>query len=174
MGLLQRLFGATRDAITLPNFVPGSKAVEVSTTMLHEVIDRGSAGPDGTNRGRLVTLFARGYLFGFSDACIHRFGVFDEIESLALITVVHTKMFGGPVGWLLVQDALREQCHAEFGRGQTAGADDFLRWLSDRLNTPRTLTNHLLESDEAPCSIAASASLDTTLPRGHIRQPTSH
>ena len=64
MGPFQRLFGATCDAITLPNFVPGSKAVEVSTTMLRELIDRGSAGPDGPNRGRLATLFARGYLFG--------------------------------------------------------------------------------------------------------------
>ena len=174
MGLLSRLFGTDRDSITLPNFVPGSKAVEVSTTMLRKVIDRGSAGPDGPNRGRLATLFARGYLFGFSESCIQRFGVFGEIESLALITVVHTTMFGGPAGWLLVQDALREQCHAEFGRGQAAGAGDFLRWLSDRLNTPRTLTNHLLENDEASCAIAASASLDTKLPPGPIRQPTSH
>jgi len=174
MGLLSRLFGTDRDSITLPNFVPGSKAVEVSTTMLRKVIDRGSAGPDGPNRGRLATLFARGYLFGFSESCIQRFGVFGEIESLALITVVHTTMFGGPAGWLLVQDALREPVQAEFDRGQTAGADDFLRWLSDRSNTPRALTNHLLENHEAPCSIAASAALDTTLPGGPSRQPTCH
>jgi hypothetical protein len=174
MGLFQRLFGATRDAIKLSNFVPGGKAVEVSTTMLREIIDRGSAGPEGPNRVRLATLFARGYLFGFSESCIQRFGVFHEIESLALITVVHTQMFGGPVGWLLVQDALRELGQAEFGRGQSAGADDFLRWLSDRSNTPRALTTHLLENHEAPCPIAASASLDTTLPDGHARQPTSH
>jgi len=174
MGPFQRLFGATCDAITLPNFVPGSRAVEVSTTMLREVIDRGSAGPDGPNRARLATLFARGYLFGFSESCIQRFGVIGEIESLALITVVHTKIFGGPVGWLLVQDALREQVQAEFDRGQTAGADDFLRWLSDRSNRPRALTNHLLENHEVPCPIAASAPLDTTLPGGPIRQPTSH
>jgi hypothetical protein len=174
MGLFQRLFGAPRDAIALPNFVAGSKAVEVSTTMLREVIDRGSAGPEGPNRVRLATLFARGYLFGFSESCIHRFGVFHEIESLALITVVHTQMFGGPVGWLLVQDALQEQGQAEFGRGQAAGADDFLRWLSDRSNTPRALTNHLLENHEAPCPVAASACRDTTQPDGPVRQPTTH
>jgi hypothetical protein len=174
MGLIQRLFCAPCDAITLPNFVPGSKAVEVSTTMLREVIDCGSAGPDGPNRGRLTTLFARGYVFGFSDACIQRFGVFDEIESLALITVVHINMFGGQIGWLLVQDALQEQGQTEFDRGQTAGAGDFLRWLSDRSNTPRALTNHLLEKHEAPCPFAASASPDTTRPGGPIRQPTSH
>jgi hypothetical protein len=149
MGLFQRLFGATRDAITLPNFVPGSKAVEVSTTMLREVIDRGSTGPERPNRTRLATLFARGYVFGFSESCIHRFGVFDEIESLALITVVHTQLFGGQIGWLLVQDALREQGHAEFGRGQTAGGEDFLRWLNDRSNTPRLLTDYLLAGDDA-------------------------
>src|SRR6266436_7207049 len=149
MGLLSRLFGTDRDSITLPNFVPGSKAVEVSTTMLREVIDRGSVGPDGPNRGRLATLFARGYLFGFSESCIELFGVFGEIESLALITVVHTKIFGGQIGWLLVQDALREQGQAEFDRGQTAGAKDFYRWLNGRSTTPLVLTNYLLADDEA-------------------------
>jgi hypothetical protein len=174
MGLLSRLFGTDRDSIMLPNFDPRSKAAELSALMLREVIDRGSARPDGLNRGRLATLFARGYLFGFSKSCIQGFGVVGEIESLALITVVHTKMFGGQIGWLLVQDALREHGHAEFDRGQTAGADDFLHWLSDRSNTPRALTNHLLEDHEAPCPIAASASLDTTLPGGPIRQPMRH
>ena len=154
MGLLTRLFGANRDPIRAPNFDLGSRAVEISAAMLCEAIDRGSAGPDGPNRGRLVTLFARGYLFGFSESCIRRFGVFDEIESLAHITVVHTKMFGGQIGWLLVQDALRDQGHAEFDRGQAAGADDFLRWLNGRSYAPRSLTDYLLE-EEAPSSLIA-------------------
>jgi hypothetical protein len=149
MGLFQRLFGGTCDAIRLPNFDPGSKAAELSATMLCEAIDRGSVGSDGPNRVRLATLFARGYLFGFSESCIQRFGVFGEIESLALITVVHTKIFGGQIGWLLVQDALREQGHAEFDCGQTAGAKDFFRWLSDRSTTPLVLTDYLLADDEA-------------------------
>src|SRR3984957_16628183 len=154
MGLLSRLFGTNREAIRLPNFDAGSKSAEISATILREVIDRGCAGPDGPNRGRLATLFARGYLFGFSESCIRRFGVFDEIESLAHITVVHTKMFGGPIGWLLVQDALRDQGHAEFDRGQAAGADDFLRWLNGRSYAPRSLTDYLLE-EEAPSSLIA-------------------
>jgi hypothetical protein len=152
MGLFTRLFGANRDPIRAPNFDLGSRAVEISATMLCEVIDRGSAGSDGPNRGRLSTLFARGYLFGFSESCIRRFGVFDEIESLAHITVVHTRMFGGQIGWLLVQDALRDQGHAEFNRGQAAGADDFLRWLNGRSYAPRSLTDYLLEED-APSSL---------------------
>jgi hypothetical protein len=151
MGLLTRLFGANRDPIRAPNFDLGGRAIEISATMLCEVIDRGSAGPDGPNRERLTTLFARGYLFGFSESCIQRFGVFDEIESLAHITVVHTKVFGGQTGWLLVQDALRVQGHAEFGRGQAAGADDFLRWLSERSYTPRSLTDYLVEKGESSC-----------------------
>jgi hypothetical protein len=149
MGLFQRLFGGACDAIRLPNFDPGSKAAEISATVLREVIDLGFAGPDGPNPGRLATLFGRGYLFGFSESCIQRFGVFGEIESLALITVVHTKIFGGQIGWLLVQDALREQGQAEFDRGQTAGAKDFFRWLSDRSTTPLVLTDYLLADDEA-------------------------
>ena len=151
MGLFQRLFGATRDAITLPNF-DGSKAVHISTTMLRECIDRGSAGPDGPNRGRLAKPFARGYLFGFSDACIQGFGVFDELESLALITVVHGTLFGQKLGSLLVHDALRDQRDAEFARGRTAGAEDHLRWLNDRTYSPRSLTDYLLAPKVEPAA----------------------
>jgi hypothetical protein len=153
MGLLQRLFGATRDAIALPNF-DGSKAVNISATMLRECIDRGSAGPDGPNRARLAKHFARGYLFGFSDACIQGFGVFDELESLALITVVHGTLFGQKLGSPLVHDALRDQRDAEFARGRTAGAEDYFRWLNDRTCSPRSLTDYLLE-DNAPASLIA-------------------
>lgn len=150
MGLFQRMFGATREAITLPNF-DGSKAMEISMTMLRKCIDRGSAGPDGPNRARLAKPFARGYLLGFSDACIQRFGVFDELESLALITVVHGMLFGQKLGSLLVHDALRDQRDAEFARGRTAGAEDHLRWLNDCSNTPLLLTD-FLSADDAPSS----------------------
>src|SRR5260370_39008404 len=120
MGLFQRLFGATRDAIALPNFDARSKAVDVSATILRECIDLGSAWPRGPNRGRLAKPFARGYIFGFADACIQRFGVLDELESLAFITVVHTKLFGHKIGSLLVGDALRDERNAAVGRGRTA------------------------------------------------------
>jgi hypothetical protein len=153
MRLFQRLFGATREAITLPN-CDGSSAVKISATMLRECIDRGSAGTDGPNRARLATPFARGYLFGFSDTCIQRFAVFDELESLALITVVHGALFGEKIGPLLVHDALRDQRDAEFVRGRTAGAEDHLRWLNDRTYCPRSLTDYLLE-DSAPASLIA-------------------
>jgi hypothetical protein len=133
MELFQRLFGATRDASALPNFDARSKAVNVSATILRECIDLGFAGPGGPIRGRLAKPFARGYIFGFADACIQRFGVLDELESLAFITVVHAKLFGHKIGSLLVGDALRDERNAEFGRGRTAGAEDLLRWLDDRL-----------------------------------------
>jgi len=154
MGLFQRLFGAARDAIALQHFDAGNRAVEISTTILRECIDLGSAGADGPNRGRLAKPFARGYILGFSDACVQRFGVLDELESLALITVVHVRIFGHNIGSLLVHDALQDQRNAEFGRGLTAGAEDLLRWLDDRSNIPLTLIDYLLE-DEGPSSPAA-------------------
>src|SRR5882757_3824225 len=148
MGLFQRLFGATRDAITLPNFDARSKAVNVSATILRKCIDHGFAGPGGPDRGRLAKPFARGYIFGFADACIQRFGVLDELESLAFITVVHAKLFGHKIGSSLVGDALRDQRNAEFGRGRAAGAEDFLHWVNDRSYTPLSLTDYLLVNDE--------------------------
>jgi hypothetical protein len=153
MGLFQRLFEATRDVIALPNFDAGNKGVEISTSILRECIDRGSAGPDGANRRRLVKPFARGYMFGFSDACIQRLGVLDELESLALITVVHARIFGHKVGSSLVGDALRDERNAEFGRGRTAGAKDLFRWLDDRSYTPLLLTRFLQADDATSCPI---------------------
>jgi hypothetical protein len=157
MGLFQRLFGATRDAIALPYFDPGNKAVHISATILRECIDLGSAGPNGPNRARLTTPFARGYLFGFSAACVERLGVIDELESLALITLVHAKLFGDKIGSLLAGDALRDQRNVEFARGLTAGAEDLLRWLNDRSNTPLLLTDYLLADDEASSSMMLSS-----------------
>jgi len=151
MGLFQRLLGATRDVIAPPYSDAGNRAVEISATILRGCIDLGSAGPDGPNRMRLAKPFARGYLFGFSDACIQQCGVLDELESLALITVVHVRIFGHKIGSLLVGDALRDQHNAEFRRGQIAGGEDLLRWLNDRSCTPLLLTRFLQADDATSC-----------------------
>jgi hypothetical protein len=150
MELFQRLFHATRDAIAHPHFDAGNRAVEISATILRECIDLGSAWPGGPNQGRLVKLFGRGYIFGFSDACTQRFGVHDELECLALITLVHAKLFGHKIGSSLVGDALRDQRDPEFRRGRTAGAEDLIRWLDDRSYTPPLLTDYLYEDDTPP------------------------
>jgi hypothetical protein len=156
MELFQRLFGATRDAIALPHFDAGNRAVEISASILRECIDLGAAWPDGPNRERLAKPYARGYIFGFSEACIQRFGVLDELESLALITTVHAKLFGRKIGSLLVHDALRDERNAEFGRGRAAGAEGLLRWLDDRTNTPLVLIDYLYADDEASSPRAAT------------------
>jgi hypothetical protein len=164
MGLFQRLFGATRDAIVLPNFDAGNKAVDISATILRKCIDLGSSGTNGANQRRLFDPFARGYLFGFSDACIQRLAVLDELQSLALITLIHTKIFGHEIGSLLVGDALRDQRNAEFARGRTVGARDLFRWLDERSYTPLALTDYLHADDEAsnpkvPSSVSPSTAL---------------
>jgi hypothetical protein len=151
IGLFQRLFGTTRDVTALPYFDAGNRAVEISATMLRECIDLGFGGADGPNRERLTKPFSRGYIFGFSDACIQRFGVLDELELLALITEVHAKIFGHKIGSLLIGDALRDQHNAEFRRGQIAGAEDLLRWLNDRSYTPLLLTRFLQADDATSC-----------------------
>jgi hypothetical protein len=151
MELFQRLLGATRDAVALANFDAGNKAVEISATILCECIDLGFAGAAGPNRGRLAKPFARGYMFGLSDACIQRIGVLDELDSLALITLVHVRIFGHKIGSSLVGDALRDERNAEFCRGRTAGARDLFRWLEDRSYTPLVLTRFLQADDAASC-----------------------
>jgi hypothetical protein len=152
--LFQRLFGAPRDAIAHPHFDAGSRAVELSATILGECIDLGSAWPGGPNRERLAKPVARGYIFGVSDACIQRFGVLDELELLALITEIQAALFGQKIGSLLVGDALRDQPNAEFRRGQIAGAEDLLRWLDDRSYTPLLLVRFLQADETTSCPMA--------------------
>jgi hypothetical protein len=164
MGLFQRLFGATRDAIVLPNFDAGNKAVDISATILGKCIDLGSGGPNGANQRRLFNPFARGYLFGFSDACIQRLAVLDELQSLALVTLIHSKIFGHEIGSLLVGSALRDQSNAEFARGRTVGTRDLFRWLDERSYTPRALTDYLRADDEASSSkVPSSVAPSTTV-----------
>jgi len=160
MGLFQRLFGATRDAIALPDFDAENKAVEVSVSMLRECMDLGFAGP-GPNRGRLVKPFARGYIFGFSDACTQRLGVLEELESLALITLVHVRIFGHKIGSSLVGDALRDERNAEFSRGRTPGARDLFRWLEDRSYAPLVLTRFLQADDATSCPMVPTGVVPT-------------
>jgi hypothetical protein len=174
MELFQRLFGATRDVATLPYFDAGNRAVEISATILRECIDLGFAGPDGPNRKRLAKPFARGYLFGFSDACIQRFGVHDELESLALITVVHVRIFAHKIGSLLVGDALRDQHNAEFRRGQIAGAEDLLRWLNDRSYTPLLLTRFLQADDATSCPMVPTGVLPAEFDIEPTNVPNMH
>jgi hypothetical protein len=174
MELFQRLFGATRDVIALPNFDARSKAVNVSATILRECIDLGLAGPSGPNRVRLAKPFARGYIFGFADACIQRFGVLDELESLAFITVVHAKLFGHKIGSSLVGDALRDQRNAEFGRGRTAGAEDLFRWLDDRSHTPLLLTRFLQADDATSCPMVPTGVSPAESDREPTNVPTVH
>jgi hypothetical protein len=153
LGLFQRLFGAVIGAIALPHFDAGNRAVEISTKILRECIDRGFAGADGPNRGRLAKPFARGYMFGLSDACIQRLGVVDELECLALITLIHTRIFGHKIGSVLVGDALRDERNAEFGRGRTAGARDLFRLLEDRSHSPLLLARFLQADDATSCPL---------------------
>jgi hypothetical protein len=174
MELFQRLFGATRDAIALPNFDAGNKAVDLSATILRECIDLGSAWPDGPNRGRLGKLFARGYIFGFSDVCIQRFGVHDELECLALITLVHAKLFGHQIGSSLVGDALRDQRNPEFRRGRSEGAEDLIRWLDDRSYTPPLLTDYLYEDDTPPSLTAPTGESPADFDIKPTNVPTMH
>jgi hypothetical protein len=131
-----------------PKIDVGAEAVDLSVTMPRLNLDLGLAGRSGPNRGRLVNPFARGYIVGFSDACIQRFGVTDEMQSVGLITLVHIKVFGQEVGLLLAGDTPGDRGDSEFIRGRTAGAGDLIRWLDDRAYTPLSLTDYLQSHDK--------------------------
>jgi hypothetical protein len=146
--------GIIRNAKDATRTDAGNNAVDIAATMLLFCINLGSAGPGEPNRSRLDSPFARGYIFGVSDACIQRLEGLEEVEALASITVIYVKMFGVDAGSLLVGGALRDQLNTEFCRGRNVGAADLFQWLDERSHTPLALTDYLHEDDTRSNSTA--------------------
>jgi hypothetical protein len=142
VGFMDRVFGRARQA--KPAAAKGNELVDLACNLLAAQIDLGSASPGDTNRKRLEEPYARGYVFGFIDALLQKGGIADETHALALITVVHGKLFGVAMGSLLVGDALNDQSpDSIFTTGRGVGAADLIRWLSDSKTAPLMLADYL-------------------------------
>jgi hypothetical protein len=139
-GFIKRLF---RKA-PIPKSADAIELVALACNLLTTQIGLGSALPGGANRQRLEMPYGRGYVFGFVDALVRRGGIADETRILALISVVHAKIFGKAMGSVFIVDALSSHSlDSVFTRGRTTGETDLKRWVADSGVPQFTLSDYL-------------------------------
>jgi hypothetical protein len=110
-------------------------------------VDLAGAADDGPGHDRLATAYAFGYIFGFADALIQRAGAKDDVEIMAQLTLVFTRLFGVDKGSKIFGASLRRQTDPQFGAGRSAGGSEAVDWLSSGgKNAPTRLTFYLSDS----------------------------
>jgi hypothetical protein len=110
----------------------------------HPQIGVGNALPGGANRQRLEMPYARGYVFGFVDALARRGGLADETHTLALISVVHAKIFGRAMGSVFIVDSLSSHSpDSAFAKCRVTGETELKRWVANSGVPPAMLSDYL-------------------------------
>jgi hypothetical protein len=155
VGIFKRLFGSASPAAEGSESKQSAyAALDLAGKILMIQFDLGGALPGGSNRHRLEKPYARGYMFGFIDACLQRAGVIDDSEALSLIIVAHAKLLGVETGSSYVRKAMSDQtADSIFGKGRAAGGADLFRWLANTnepSSTPLLLADFLSGNDVPP------------------------
>ncbi|HEU0233908.1 MAG TPA: hypothetical protein VFQ94_02120 [Gallionella sp.] len=84
----------------------------------------------------MVNKFARGYVFGFHDAMLQRFGLVDRTnpgKGLDLMEASYKYIFGDQTGHMLFTSSLYSQDEASFNKGRTSGAEDCVNFVERRI-----------------------------------------
>jgi hypothetical protein len=140
-GFIKQLF---RKA-PIPKSADAKELVDLACNLLTAQIRLGSALPGGANRQRLEMPYARGYVFGFVDALMRTKGIItEEKRILALISVIHAKVFGKAMGSVFMVDARSSHSpHSAFTKGRATGETDLERWVADSDGAPTMLCDYL-------------------------------
>jgi hypothetical protein len=128
----------------IPKSADAKDLVDLACNLLTAQIGLGSALPGGANRQRLEMPYARGYVFGFVDALLRRSGITDETRIVALISVIHAKVFGKAMGSIFIVDAQSNHSpDSAFTKGRATGETDLKRWVGDSGVPPAMLCDYL-------------------------------
>jgi hypothetical protein len=128
----------------IPKSADAKELVDVACNLLTTQIGLGNALPGGANRQRLEMPYARGYVFGFVDALVRRGGIADEVRMLALISIIHAKVFGKAMGSVFMVDALSSHSpDSPFTKGRATGETELKRWVADSGVPPGMLSDYL-------------------------------
>lgn len=84
-------------------------AVETAVGLLQVQISLGNAEDNPEFNERLTDRYSRGYMFGLCDALMQSAGVNDEVEAMALLSVIHIKLFGEENGANIIGQSFRDQ-----------------------------------------------------------------
>lgn len=104
-------------------------AVETAVSLLQIQVELGNAEDNDKFNDRLIDPYSRGYVFGLCDALLQSAGVSDDVEAMALLTVVHIKLFGEEGGATIVGQSFKDQENELFSKGRMRGGQELNRVL---------------------------------------------
>jgi len=84
--------------------------------------------------------------FGLCDACLQSAGINNDTESMALLTVVHVKLFGEEVGTKVVGQSFQEQEDPTFAKGRMVGGQELVEFFRSKKPT-MGLASYLLNGE---------------------------
>jgi hypothetical protein len=128
----------------IPKSADAKELVDLAYNLLTTQIGLGNALPGGANRQRLEMPYGRGYVFGFVDALVRRSGITDETRIVALISIIHAKVFGKAMGSAFIVDSLSSHSpDSAFTKGRATGETELKRWVADSGVPPALLSDYL-------------------------------
>ena len=123
-------------------------AVETAVKLLQVQIALGDAEDNDEFDDRLIDFYSRGYIFGLCDAILQSSGVKEDIEAMALLTIVHIKLFGEDNGATIVGQSFRDQENSEFSKGRMQGGEELVEFFRSEGKTPAMgLADYLLNGE---------------------------
>lgn len=121
-------------------------AIETVVGLLQLQISLGNVDHNRDVDERLTSKYSRGYIFGSCDAIFQSAGVSDQVEMAALMTIVHTKLFGHESGGNIFGQSIRNQEDSVFVKGRNRGGQELAAFISDGAPT-MGLAGYLLNGE---------------------------
>ena len=120
--------------------------IETAVKLLQIQIDLGDTEDNHKFTTRLADRYSRGYIFGLSDALLQSAGIKDEVESMAMLAVIHTRLFGTEIGGKIIGQSIYDQGDLLFGKGVITGGQELIEFFKN--NTPAMgLASYLLNGE---------------------------
>ena len=121
--------------------------IETAVSLLQIQISLGDTEDNHEFTARLIDKYSRGYIFGHCDAILQSAGINDEAESMAMLAVIYTKVFGKDVGGNILGQSFQDQGDSLFSKGLITGGQELVEFF--RNNTPAMgLANYLLNGEQ--------------------------
>ncbi len=120
-------------------------AIETAVALLQVQISLGDAEDNHEFNERIADKYSRGYIFGLCDALLQSAGI-NEIKGMALLTIIHIKLFGEENGANIVGQSFRDQGDSLFGKGLMRGGQELVEFSKNKTPT-MGLSSYLLNGE---------------------------
>jgi hypothetical protein len=119
-------------------------AIEMAVKLLQIQLTLGNVEGNDKFNDRLIDLYGRGYIFGLCDVLVQSADVSDDVEIVALISIVHIKLFGKEGGTTIFTQSFNDQKVELFDKGRMCGAQEIIEFFRNK-TSPMGLACYLLD-----------------------------